>query len=137
MPDIKIGLAEDHKNYRDVLKMILAFTPNLDLVIVAANGKELLDKMKFTEVDVVILDNSMPILNGMETVKQLKQTYPFVKTIILSSNNDNEVVRKYAQLGASSYLLKNTDFKILVATIQSVHAFGISPSDMFHFQKLA
>jgi len=137
MPDIKIGLAEDHKNYRDVLKMILAFTPNLDLVIVAANGQELLDKMKFTEVDVVILDNSMPILNGMETVKQLKQTYPFVKTIILSSNNDNEVVRKYAQLGASSYLLKNTDFKILVATIQSVHAFGISPSDMFHFQKLA
>jgi DNA-binding NarL/FixJ family response regulator len=88
-------------------------------------------------VDLVILDNSMPILNGMETVKQLKQTYPFVKTIILSSNNDNEVVRKYAQLGASSYLLKNTDFKILVATIQSVHAFGISPSDMFHFQKLA
>jgi DNA-binding NarL/FixJ family response regulator len=137
MPDIKIGLAEDHKNYRDVLKMILAFTPNLDLVIVAANGQELLDKMKFTEVDVVILDNSMPILNGMETVKQLKQTYPFVKTIILSSNYDNEVVRKYAQLGASSYLLKNTDFKILVATIQSVHAFGISPSDMFHFQKLA
>jgi DNA-binding NarL/FixJ family response regulator len=137
MPDIKIGLAEDHKNYRDVLKMILAFTPNLDLVIVAANGQELLDKMKFTEVDLVILDNSMPILNGMETVKQLKQTYPFVKTIILSSNNDNEVVRKYAQLGASSYLLKNTDFKILVATIQSVHAFGISPSDMFHFQKLA
>jgi DNA-binding NarL/FixJ family response regulator len=137
MPDIKIGLAEDHKNYRDVLKMILAFTPNLDLVIVAANGQELLDKMEITEVDVVILDNSMPILNGMETVKQLKQTYPFVKTIILSSNNDNEVVRKYAQLGANSYLLKNTDFKILVATIQSVHAFGISPSDMFHFRKLA
>jgi DNA-binding NarL/FixJ family response regulator len=137
MQDIKIGLAEDHKNYRDVLKMILAFTPYLELVIVAANGQELLDKMKFTEVDVVILDNSMPILNGMETVKQLKQVHPFVKTIILSSNNDNEVVRKYAQLGANSYLLKNTDFKILVATIQSVHAFGISPSDMFHFQKLA
>lgn len=138
MQGIKIGLAEDHQKFRDVLKMILAFTPDLDLVIVANNGKELLDKMAFTEVDVLLLDNNMPILNGMETLKIIKNDYPFVKTIIMSSNNEYEVVRKYAQLGANSYLLKNTDYQILVATIKSVHAFGISPSDMFHaHQKMA
>lgn len=137
MQGIKIGLAEDHQKFREVLKMILAFTPDLDLVIVAGNGKELLDKMEYTEVDVLILDNNMPILNGMETLKILKNDYPFVKTIIMSSNNEYEVVRKYAQLGANSYLLKNTDYQILVATIKSVHAFGISPSDMFHLQKMA
>lgn len=138
MQGIKIGLAEDHQKFRDVLKMILAFTPDLDLVIVANNGKELLDKMAVTEVDVLLLDNNMPVLNGMETLKILKNDYPFVKTIIMSSNNEYEVVRKYAQLGANSYLLKNTDYQILVATIKSVHAFGISPSDMFHaHQKMA
>ena len=138
MQGIKIGLAEDHQKFRDVLKMILAFTPDLDLVIVANNGKELLDKMEFTEVDVLLLDNNMPVLNGMDTLKILKNDYPFVKTIIMSSNNEYEVVRKYAQLGANSYLLKNTDYQILVATIKSVHAFGISPSDMFHAtQKMA
>lgn len=138
MQGIKIGLAEDHQKFRDVLKMILAFTPDLDLVIVANNGKELLDKMAFTEVDVLLLDNNMPVLNGMETLKIIKNDYPFVKTIIMSSNNEYEVVRKYAQLGANSYLLKNTDYQILVATIKSVHAFGISPSDMFHaHQKMA
>ncbi len=138
MQGIKIGLAEDHQKFRDVLKMILAFTPDLDLVIVANNGKELLDKMAFTEVDVLLLDNNMPVLNGMETLKIIKNDYPFVKTIIMSSNNEYEIVRKYAQLGANSYLLKNTDYQILVATIKSVHAFGISPSDMFHaHQKMA
>lgn len=137
MQEIRIGLAEDHQKYRDVLKMILAFTPDLELVLVASNGQELLDKMEFTNVDVLIIDNNMPILNGMETLKILKQEHPFVKTIIMSSNNEYEVVRKYAQLGANSYLLKNTDYHILVATIKSVHAFGISPSDMFHTQKNA
>lgn len=138
MQEIKIGLAEDHPKFRDVLKMILAFTPDLELVVVAANGQELLDKMKTIDVDVIILDNNMPIMNGMETLKILKQEHPFVKTIIMSSNNEYEVVRKYAQLGANSYLLKNTDYQILVATIKSVHAFGISPSDMFHaHQKMA
>jgi two-component system nitrate/nitrite response regulator NarL len=137
MQEIKIGLAEDHQKYRDVLKMILAFTPDLELVVVAANGQELLEKMKTTDVDVIILDNNMPVLNGMDTLKILKQDFPFVKTIVMSSNNEYEIVRKYAQLGANSYLLKNTDYKVLVATIKSVHAFGISPSDMFHEQKIA
>lgn len=137
MQEIKIGLAEDHQKYRDVLKMILAFTPDLDLVVVATNGQELIDKLKTTEVDVIILDNNMPVLNGMETLKYIKQNHPFIKTIIMSSNNEYEIVRKYAQLGANSYLLKNTDYQILVATIKSVHAFGISPSDMFHSQKIA
>ncbi len=137
MQDIKIGLAEDHQKYRDVLKMILAFTPNLELVVVAANGQELLEKLKTTEVDVILLDNNMPVMNGMETLKVLKHDFPFVKTIIMSSNNEYEVVRKYAQLGANSYLLKNTDYNVMVATIKSVHAFGISPNDMFHSQRIA
>jgi DNA-binding NarL/FixJ family response regulator len=134
MQEIRIALAEDHQKYRDVLKMILAFTPDLDLVIVASNGQDLLDRMKNTEVDVVLLDNNMPILNGMETLKQIKENYPHVKTIIISSNDEDIIVQKYAKLGANSYLLKNTDFRIFVSTIKTVHAFGISPSDMFHLK---
>lgn len=131
MQTIKIAIAEDHLKYRETLKSLLNTEKNLEIIFEADNGEELLQKLKSNEVDIVLLDFQMPIMNGLEALKEIRIKYPNVKTIINSSIDEEMIVAEFKKSGANSYILKSTDYPILLETINIVQEKGFCYNDMF------
>lgn len=121
---INIGIADDHQLFREGLAMIISQRHNFRLVIEASNGRELMDAIDdMTEPpDVVLLDLKMPVLDGMETTKVLKQEFPSVKILILTMLDQDDYIIHLLDLGANGYLLKNasaTEVQQAIATVVS------------------
>lgn len=131
MYTIKLAIAEDHLKYREILKTLLNLEQNLEVVLEADNGIDLLNKLDSIEVDIVLLDYRMPIMDGLETLKQIRIIYPNLKTIINTSIQENLIVKKFKQSGANSFLLKDADFGVLIDTIVEVHKNGYCYNDLF------
>lgn len=117
MNPIKIIIADDHNLFINGLILLLKEDPWIIITDVANNGKELLDIMEKKMPDLVLLDINMPVLNGLETAKYIKQSYPAVKIIILSTYNEAHLVDKAKQTGVNGYLLKNSNKETLLQTI--------------------
>jgi DNA-binding NarL/FixJ family response regulator len=120
MEKIKLAVVEDHDKLREALILNLALN-NFDVVIQAENGLVLLDKLKIFDVDIVILDISMPIMNGYDTLINLQDQYPHLKVIMYSSMAEIPIMEEFKKLGAKSFVSKNADFKDLVETIFKVN----------------
>ncbi len=118
---IRLLLADDHAMVRKGLQVFLATQPDITLVGEAANGQEALDLAASLLPDVILMDLNMPVLNGMETTKQLKLTHPDVKVIVLTSFSDQDHVLPAIRAGARGYLLKDIEPEELVNAIRRVH----------------
>lgn len=118
---IKLLLADDHAMVRKGLQVFLSTQPDLVLVGEATNGQEALDQVNALSPDVVLLDLNMPVLNGIETTKQLKRSHPNVKVIVLTSFSDQDHVLPAIRAGANGYLLKDIEPEELVRAIHRVH----------------
>ncbi len=112
---IKIVIAEDFQDYTDVLSSILEKIPKIELIASVKNGKELLDLLKHTEVDIVLMDIRMPIMDGLEATFEVKKNFRDVKVLILSSHNKEMYIKKAMQIGADGYVLKSNKEEILLA----------------------
>ena len=99
-------LADDHRMMREALARLLE--PACDIVGQAANGRELLDQAATHRPDLVVLDIGMPLLNGLEASRRLKQLAPNVRMIFLTVSEDPDLAREAFRTGASGYLLKNS-----------------------------
>src|SRR4051812_12915842 len=97
---IRIAIAEDHALLRGAYRAILAERDDLCLVLEAENGKELLDGLSHTAVDVVLLDLEMPVMNGKEAFQLIRKQHPQVKVIIISSFYDEQYILHYFKQGA-------------------------------------
>ncbi|MDE2028629.1 MAG: response regulator transcription factor, partial [Candidatus Omnitrophica bacterium] len=84
MSAIRVILADDHAMLRSGLRGLLEKNPDFKVVGEAGNGEVLLDKLKSTKVDCVVLDLSMPLMDGLETLKELRQRHPKLKVLILT-----------------------------------------------------
>lgn len=117
---IRIAIADDHQLVRAGIARILQ--ENQDFVIVqqAANGRELLDAIKNTKPDVILLDLEMPVLSGRETLIEIRKTYPNIKVLILTMHNNEAFIVQMMELGANGYLIKNTDPKEVTQAIYKV-----------------
>ena len=117
---IRIAIADDHQLVRAGIARILQ--ENQDFVIVqqAANGRELLDAIKDTKPDVILLDLEMPILSGRETLIEIRKAYPNIKVLILTMHNNEAFIVQMMELGANGYLIKNTDPKEVTQAIYKV-----------------
>jgi DNA-binding NarL/FixJ family response regulator len=124
-----IVLADDHLMFRKGVKRIIEETPDLKVVGEANDGLELLRLLKAQEPMLVLLDISMPHLQGLEATREIKKLYPRVKIILLTMHRSKEFLHQALEAGAEGFLLKeDADFELLRA-IQTVRGGGkfISP----------
>lgn len=117
---IKIIIADDHHMIRDGLKSLLEKEQNFDLIGEAANGREITRLTAEMNPDIVLMDVSMPELNGIEATRQIKEHNEDVGIIALSVHSDVSFVRQMLKAGASGYLVKHCEFKELVQAIYAV-----------------
>jgi len=119
---IKILLADDHEIFREGIHALLDKEPGMKVVGGADNGKETVRLAQQLEPDVVVMDITMPDLNGIEATHQIKKKVPDVKVLCLSMHSDRKFVLEMFRAGASAYLLKNCAFKELTRAIHAVIA---------------
>lgn len=118
---IDVIIADDHTLFIDGLKLLLRDEPDMNLIDVANNGKELLYLLTTKPADIVLLDINMPVLNGLETIRHIKQSHPSLKILLLSTYNDDHLIENAKALGANGYLLKTTNKDELLQTIRLVY----------------
>ena len=117
---IRLIIADDHTLFIDGLKLLLKDEPDMTLVETAFDGKELLSILPTHPADIILMDVNMPHLNGLDTARFVKQSYPSLKIIILSTYNDEHLIEKAKTLGVNGYLLKTTNKEELLQTIRLV-----------------
>lgn len=117
---IKIIIADDHSIIRDGIKSLLKTESNFEIIGEAQDGEEVLELIANTEVDVIIMDISMPKFNGIEATSKIIENYPEIGVIILSMHEEPEYVIKSVEAGANAYLLKNTEKAELIEAINQV-----------------
>lgn len=120
MDTIKIIIADDHTLFISGLQLLLNDQDWIEVIDIANDGKELLDMLPKAHPDLVLLDINMPVLNGLDTARYIKQTYPFIKLIMLSTYNEEHLIDKAKQTGVNGYLLKNSSKDELLQTISMV-----------------
>lgn len=116
---VNILLVEDQVIVRKGLRMILETVDNFSVVAEAGDGLEAVALMEKHEIDIVLLDIRMPKRNGVETTKLIKQRWPHVKILVLTTFNDDEAALQTLKDGANGFLLKTADPEKL---IQAVHS---------------
>ncbi len=109
MSTIKYIIADDHKIFRQGLRLVLSDEAPLQFVAEAENGEELLQIMKGNECDVVLLDLKMPVMDGLAATKEIRANYPNVKILILTMHDEEHMILHMLEAGANGYLLKNAD----------------------------
>jgi len=109
----KILLVDDHKLFTDSLQFLLG-TYGIEVVGVAENGLEAMQKAELLKPDIVLMDIMMPGSNGIQTLKRMKSKMPEIKVVMLTTSEDDESLFQAIRLGASGYLLKSMNGNELV-----------------------
>jgi DNA-binding NarL/FixJ family response regulator len=107
--EIKVAIADDHKIFRDGIKMALSGKDYLKIIWEAEDGKDLIHKMKIKLPDVLLMDIRMPEMDGINAISLLRKEYEAVKIIVLTMYDDQEMISKMMEMGANAYLTKTTD----------------------------
>lgn len=122
MNKIKLVIADDHELFRKGLAELLRKHDDIKIVKSVANGSEFMDVVKSElEVDIVLLDISMPQMDGFQVLKEIKALNSNIKPIVISMHSDGNYIAKCAKSGAYGYLLKNTDEEELTLAIRTVN----------------
>ena len=111
-------LADDHEIVREGLVSLLSEEPDVEVVGEAANGREAVDLADRLQPDVVIMDVSMPLINGDEATRQIKTHLPETRVIALSMYEEPDTVEKMRRAGAEGYVLKTAPSEELLAAIR-------------------
>ncbi|MEM7375197.1 MAG: response regulator transcription factor [Bacteroidota bacterium] len=119
---IKIVIAEDHKMLLDGLAGIVRGESNIEVVGLAQNGKQALDMIEDKQPDLVIVDIRMPVMDGIELTKILREKFPMIKILILSLYGQNNLIEKLIELEIDGYLLKEKGQRELVTAINNIMA---------------
>jgi DNA-binding NarL/FixJ family response regulator len=119
---IRVLIADDHTIVRQGLVGILKGSPDIEVVAEAADGAEAVEKAGKTKPDVVVLDVSMPHLNGLEAARRIHESLPATRILVLTMHDDEEYVLKMVRAGASGYLLKDSAASELIAGIHALKA---------------
>ncbi len=128
MPKISVLLVEDHHVVRKGISYLLSLEDDIDMIGEAEDGNEAIKMAKDLCPDVIIMDITMPNLNGIDTVKQIKKSIPKTKVMILTMHTREQYIRQALRDGASGYLLKEATQEELVNAIRTVHKGGVALS---------
>ncbi|MFN2491653.1 MAG: response regulator [Pyrinomonadaceae bacterium] len=122
MNKLRILLAEDHEIIRDGLKLLINSQPDMEVVGEANNGRVAVQLAQELLPNVVVMDVSMPELNGLQATKKLKLTCPQVKILPLTRHTDDGYLQPLLQAGASGYVLKQSKSAELLRAIRAIAA---------------
>ena len=125
MDKLRIFLAEDHSVVREGLKLLINTQPDMEVIGEAGDGHTTLEKALELHPDVVVMDITMPEMNGDLATRQLKLVLPNVKVVALSVHEDKSYLRQLLQAGASGYVLKRAAAEELIIAIRKVVEGGV------------
>ena len=119
---IKVLITDDQVELAEEIKSVLQTDENIEVVGIAVDGFDALEKMKRNVPNVVLLDIRMPNMNGVVATQRIKAEYPDVKVLILTTFDDSDYILSAINNGASGYLLKDIGGEALIAAIKNAHA---------------
>ena len=118
---ITVMLADDHTVLRDGLRYLLEAQEDIEIIATAANGQEAVEQAMQNCPDVVLMDISMPIMNGIEATKLICEVCKNTKVAILSMHHTSEYLQRALKAGAQGYLLKDSAGSEVIAAIHALH----------------
>lgn len=121
MRKIKVFLADDHPIVRKGLMSLLVEQADIVVVGEAENGREALTKIEQLQPDVVVMDITMPLLNGLEATRQIKRRWPSIHVVMLTIHTTEEYIFQILQAGASGYVVKQAAPSELVMAIRAAY----------------
>ena len=124
LPEIKIGIADDHKIFRKGVILSMRQYTNLRFVLEAENGEELLTLIPDSMPEIILCDLKMPIKDGIDATKAITKMFPTIRVIILTMYEDDRFVGHLMDSGAAGYLLKNTEPAEVYKAINDVKRTG-------------
>lgn len=120
MKDVKLFLVDDHLIFREGLRNLIEFEGIGKVIGEASNGKDFLDSLETSVPDLVLMDISMPVMNGIEATKLAIEKFPELKIMALSMNGDEEYYYKMIEAGVKGFLLKDSGIKEIERAIYTV-----------------
>lgn len=120
MANINILLADDHDIVRDGIRMLLEDEVGFKITAEAETGKEAIKACKEQDIDLIVMDISMPVMNGIEATKVIKDSSPDIKVLALTMMDEDQHIRQMIEAGASGYILKSSDKIELVDAITTI-----------------
>ena len=121
---IKIIIADDQKLLRESLKIILSSNYNFRIIDLVSNGLEVLESIEKEKPNIVLMDIRMPEMDGVNCTRVIKEKYPDINVIVLTTFDDDEYIYNSLRYGASGYLLKGSSLEELSSAIQTVYEGG-------------
>ena len=116
----KVMITDDHSLIREGIRQLLEFDGSIEVISEASNGVECLEKLEVLSPDVLLLDINMPHMNGIDVLKQLKETESDVKVLILTVHNELEYLLKAIDIGVDGYILKDSESSELKKAIDII-----------------
>src|SRR5215470_15537702 len=120
MAQIRVLIAEDHETVREGLRMILGAQPDIEVVGDVGDGRAAIELAKSVHPDVVLMDISMPSLNGLKATERLKASCPEAKIVAVTRHKDDGYLQQILRAGASGYVLKQSSASELLHAIRAV-----------------
>ncbi|ATD55528.1 response regulator [Clostridium chauvoei] len=117
---IKIFIVDDHDLIREGLDRILSFEDNISILRECKNGREVLELLEKEVPDIILLDINMPVLNGIDTLKEIKKRFNKIKVIMLTVEDDRRTITEVIDIGADGYILKESAGSEIVNAIKAV-----------------
>ena len=119
---VNILLADDHRMVREGIKFLLETVSEINVLAEAADGYECINLVNKTKPNIVLLDISMPNMNGLDALRFIKEQKMMCKVIMLTQHNDVEYLIKAIEIGCDGYILKESSFDTLIKAIFKVYA---------------
>jgi len=130
MSKIKIAIADDYKIYRDGLKVGLSADENLEVILEADNGEDLIKALHLQKPDIILMDLKMPLMDGMEATKLVRKQFPDIKVLVVTMYEDDKFIIHMMENGANGYLLKNAEPDEIRKSIYAVYENGYYFNDV-------
>lgn len=120
MTVVKLAIADDQVLFLKGLRLLIRSFDDVELIIEATNGQELIEAIATNQPDVILMDLRMPVMDGLEATEKIKALYPDIKIILLTMYDEERLINHMMKVGANGYLLKNEEPHILKEAIQAV-----------------
>ncbi len=120
MSQIRVLIADDHVIVREGIHALLEVQPDIEVVGEVTNGEEAVNKAKEIQPDIVLMDITMPVMNGLEATKLIRQQSPEVRILVLTMHESDDYFFKILEAGASGYFVKGGSSSELVSALRAV-----------------
>lgn len=123
---IRLLIAEDHAIVREGLKQLFALTNDITVISEATNGGEVLEQLRTGDIDIVLLDMSMPGISGLDLIRRIQSHESAPHILVLTMHNEHQIARRAIKSGVSGYITKDSEPEVLLSAIRRVAGGGRS-----------